>query len=235
MTQPPLPAFTVKVCGLTRPGDVALCHELGVDMTGFIFAAASPRLTTIKAALAAPRGKALRVGVFVEQTLDDVLRIMHAAELDLAQLHGGQDPDFCRAVGASRVMRAFWPARYDAPETLQAELKLFAGCCRLFLFDAGTAGGGHGKTLDLDFLHGVQSPLPWLLAGGLGPENLASALTQASPNGVDLNSRVESAPGVKDHDKLRDALAIVKTSRGSAPDPAGGGDPLRASSTGETG
>jgi phosphoribosylanthranilate isomerase len=221
----------VKVCGLTRPQDARLCLELGVDLTGFIFAAKSPRRVTPETVRGMPQGSALRVGVFVEQSVGEVLDIMEYAGLDLAQLHGGQSPEFCRAVGARRVIRVFWPAQHASPDALKTELERFAAVCHMLLLDAGTAGGGHGKTLDLDFLRGLQAPLPWLLAGGLGPDNIASALAKIRPHGVDLNSQVESAPGIKDHEKLRAALAAARggvapsglPDRGSAPDPAGGG------------
>jgi len=200
----------VKVCGLTRPQDARLCLELGVDLTGFIFAQQSPRRVTPETVRDMPRGDALRVGVFVEQSAEEVIEIMEQARLDLAQLHGDQSPEFCRAVGPDRVIRVVWPARHASPDALAAELARFADACRLLLLDAGTAGGGHGKTLDLDFLRGLQAPLPWLLAGGLGPDNIAQTLAKIRPHGVDLNSSVESAPGVKDHDTLRAALAAAR-------------------------
>jgi phosphoribosylanthranilate isomerase len=203
-------ALLVKVCGLTRPEDVRGCAEAGVDLTGFIFAAKSPRCLTPEQAAALPRTTARRVGVFVEQTLSEVLSVMEQADLDLAQLHGGQDPDFCRAVGAHRVIRAFWPAKYPDLTALAAAMAPFAGTITYALLDAGTAGGGHGRPLDWPALASLAAPMPWLLAGGLGPDNVAEAVRLARPQGVDLNSGVEASPGLKELAKVRRALWTVK-------------------------
>ncbi|QAZ68983.1 phosphoribosylanthranilate isomerase [Solidesulfovibrio carbinolicus] len=199
-----------KVCGMTRAEDVVGCAEAGADLLGFIFAAKSPRRLTPAQAAALPRVAAKRVGVFVEQTLEEVLCIMAEAELDLAQLHGGQDPDFCRAVGPQRVIRAFWPQKHPTLGSLAAEMAAFDGAVRYALLDAGTSGGGHGTSLDFAALAELAPPMPWLLAGGLGPDNVAEALRIAKPHGVDLNSGVESSPGLKDLQKVRRSLWSVK-------------------------
>jgi len=202
--------FLVKVCGMTCPEDVLGCTEAGADFLGFIFAAKSPRCLTPGQAAALPRTSAKRVGVFVEQTLPEVLAIMAEAELDLAQLHGGQDVDFCQAVGPDRVIRAFWPQKHPSLASLAAEMAPFVGAVRFALLDAGTSGGGHGTSLDFDALAELSPPMPWLLAGGLGPDNVAEAIRIAQPNGVDLNSGVESSPGLKDLAKVRRSLWAVR-------------------------
>lgn len=198
-----------KVCGLTRPEDVAACLAAGAAMTGFIFAAKSPRRVTPGQALLLPRGDAYRVGVFVEQTVDEVLRIMDEAELDLAQLHGRQNAAFCQAVGPERVIKALWPEKLGSKEAIQKAMDRFAETCAFFLFDAGTSGGGHGRSMDFSLVAGIESPHPWLLAGGLGPHNMDAALDAAAPHGLDLNSGLETAPGVKDHAAIARAAAIV--------------------------
>ena len=200
----------VKICGMTRPGDVTGCAEAGADLLGFIFAAQSPRRVTPAQAAALPRTTAARVGVFVEQTLDEVLAIMREADLDMAQLHGGQSPEFCRAVGQDRVIRAFWPRKHPDAASLAAEIAAFDGAIRFALLDAGTSGGGHGTPLDFAALAGLRPPMPWLLAGGLGPDNVAEAVRIAAPAGVDLNSGVESSPGLKELEKVRRSLWAVR-------------------------
>ncbi|UJX41647.1 phosphoribosylanthranilate isomerase [Desulfovibrio sp. JY] len=200
----------VKICGMTRPEDVLGCAEAGADLLGFIFAAKSPRRVTPAQAAALPRTTARRVGVFVEQSLDEVLRIMDEAELDFAQLHGDQDAAFCRAVGPERVIRAFWPKKHPDTATLVAAMESFTGAIRYALLDAGTSGGGHGVSLDFASLAEFSPPMPWLLAGGLGPDNITEALAQAKPHGLDLNSGVESSPGLKDLAKVRRSLWSVK-------------------------
>ncbi len=191
----------VKICGLTRLEDVAVCTGLGADLLGFIFHPASPRHTDPALPANVRTCGASKVGVFVDQTADEINDLMKRGALQLAQLHGDQDPDFCRAVGGQRVIKTFWPSRYQTTAELETDLRRYQTCARYFLFDSGTSGGGHGATLDTAILHGLNSPLPWLLAGGLNPDNLDQALA-VKPNGLDLNSGVESAPGVKDNGKL---------------------------------
>lgn len=208
----------VKVCGLTRAGDVALCEELGVDWTGFIFHPAGPRNVDPALVASLPRGRAKRVGVFVDQTPDQVCAVLDLAGLDLAQLHGGQEPEFCRAVGAHRVIKVFWPQRYPDMGSLTRDLERFAPFCRAVLMDAGTSGGGHGRSLDFAGLRHLRSPLPWILAGGLGPANIHEALLQCAPDGVDLNSGVEDAPGRKNQARLARVMEIIEgTTRRQAP------------------
>ncbi len=196
----------VKVCGMTRSSDVEALQRLGVDALGFIFVKKSPRRVTPEQAAALPHGPNKRVGLFLEHDVEETLRIMDRAKLDLAQLHGGQGPDFCRRIGPERVIKVFWPARYATRTALEADLTAYADAAALFLFDAGTSGGGHGVAQDFSRLAGLQSPRPWLLAGGLGPDNLAGALAETDPAGVDLNSGVEISPGVKDVEAVKRAL-----------------------------
>lgn len=222
-------SLLVKVCGMTLPGQVAAIDGMGADFLGFIFAAKSPRNVTPELVASIPRGKAKRVGVFVEQGAEEVNRIMDAAGLDFAQLHAGQDEAFCRAVGPERVIKVFWPRKYlaAAPEgtegppagveaaraldALRRDMDRFAPLCSLMLLDSGTSGGGHGVSLDFSSLAGLDPPRPWLLAGGLSTANASRALAQARPSGLDLNSGVEASPGVKDITKVSQAIHIVKS------------------------
>ncbi|WP_353118539.1 phosphoribosylanthranilate isomerase [Nitratidesulfovibrio sp.] len=216
----------VKVCGLTRQQDADACAEAGVDLCGFIFHPASPRAVTPAVAAGLHSHGMARVGVFVKQSADEVLAIMDAARLDFAQLHGGQDAAFCDRVGAERVIRVAWPQRHvDASglnagaglASLHAELAGLAPHVRCFLLDAGTSGGGHGATMDWAALRGLAPGAPWLLAGGLTPDNVASAVAACGGHdpamliGVDLNSGVESAPGRKDAPRVAAALAALRT------------------------
>ena len=220
----------VKVCGMTLPEQVAAIDDMGADFLGFIFAAKSPRRVPPERVASIARGRARRVGVFVEQDADEVRRIMDVAGLDLAQLHGGQDEDFCRAVGPGRIIKVFWPQKYaagqattpavqvDKPapngalEALQRDMNRFADLCHLMLLDSGVCGGGHGQSLDFAALAGLVPPRPWLLAGGLSPDNAARAAREARPAGLDLNSGVETAPGVKDLLQVDKTIRILKSS-----------------------
>jgi len=200
----------IKLCGITRQTDADACTRHGVELTGFIFHPTSPRNVTPEVAAGIGTGSALRVGVFVKQDQREVLEIMASARLDLAQLCGDNDPAFCRAVGTSRVLRVFWPERYKARAALEDDLDRFAPVMSYALLDAGLSGGGHGRHMDFSFLTGLECPKPWLLAGGLSPESLPQAMAACSPTGFDLNSGLESAPGIKDHERLSRAVAIIR-------------------------
>ncbi len=233
----------IKVCGITRREDARLCAEAGADLLGFIFHPGSPRFVRpdFPASLGPDDlGQARKVGVFVRQSAEEVCHVMDEAGLDYAQLHGGQGPEFCRAVGPERVIKVFWPERCASLAELEADMARFPDCA-LFLLDAGTSGGGHGRNLDCAALADLHSPRPWLLAGGLGPDNLIQAIQACAPAkvenaramngqrvgrapgdganaagaslaGIDLNSGLESAPGVKDSEKVRTAIAACRRS-----------------------
>ncbi len=219
-----------KVCGLTRPQDVALCCQLGVDFVGVIFAAKSPRCVTPAQAAAlcssmpaqsasaspAPLSAPRRVGVFVGATVEEVQATLQEAHLDFAQLHGGEDEAFCRAVGPERVIKVLWPEQLGR-QGLEQELARFAPVCAMFLLEAGTSGGGSGKAMNWQLLAGLEVPRPWLLAGGLGPHNMREALAACRPTGVDMNSALETAPGIKDHALLHTAVYLRDAAQGLCP------------------
>ena len=220
-------SLRVKVCGLTRPQDVRLCLDLDVDFTGFIFAEKSPRRVSPESAAAFPSGNAARVGVFAGQSPEAVVRIMSEARLDYVQLHGGEEPAFCRAVGPERVIKVLWPERLlreaavpDSPgdpvgpaqfrDRLERECRRFADVCAYFLLDAGSGGGGSGRQLDSQGFAGFNPPRPWLMAGGVGPANAAVIVDACAPFGLDCNSALESGPGVKDQAKLHALMAVLQ-------------------------
>ncbi|WP_319471843.1 phosphoribosylanthranilate isomerase [uncultured Pseudodesulfovibrio sp.] len=207
-----MPRPLVKVCGMTRMQDVELCMELGVDLLGFIFHPKSPRNVDPDFAASVKTGKITKVGVFVNQTANEVIEIMDRCGLHAAQLHGGQDMAFCETIGPDRVIRVFWPSTYASPAALARDLEDYSEVCGHFLFDAGIKGeGGTGQSIDFDILQHIEIQTPWFLAGGIGPNNIRAALS-TNPPGLDINSGVEIEPGIKDETKLRavfDALAKV--------------------------
>ncbi len=196
----------VKICGLTSQADADLCLRFEAGLVGFVFHQKSPRYITPEKAETINTGEAMRVGVFVDQSPQEIRDIMRRARLHIAQLHGDQDQAFCQELGKPRVMRVFWPQRYETRQDLEKDLELYAPCMRFALFDAGTAGGGHGTPFDFNFLKGLNSPKSWFIAGGLGPDNIKLALGACNPCGIDLNSGVESAPGVKDQQLMARAF-----------------------------
>jgi len=220
----------VKICGNTRPEDARLAAALGADMLGFIFHPGSPRCVAPELPAGLDRATdllgALKVGVFVGQTVDETRALMDAGKLDLAQLHGGQDEAFCVALGSAlghqRVIKVLWPERAANVDAFQAEVDRFASHCRLFLVDAGSCGGGHGRGIAqeaAEILAATRFPRPWLLAGGLGPDTIGPMLTRFRPGGLDLNSGVESAPGIKDTTKLREAFNALRAAQTKGENP----------------
>ncbi len=191
----------VKICGLTRPEDVALACELGARYLGFNFSAASPRRISPAAARvlvsSAPQHVS-RVGVFVSETAGQMREAADAAGLDFIQIHRPLRPDDLdlspRPVFA--VARVVGTVQAPPDETLAR--------CRALLLDAAVPGmaGGTGATFDWDLVAGRRWPVPVFLAGGLAPENVGEAIARVAPSAVDVASGVESAPGVKDREKM---------------------------------
>ena len=199
----------VKICGLARPEDVAFCHALGVEFTGFVLAAESPRRIPPAAVAGMPRGGSARVGVVTTGDAAAILTAAREASLEYVQLHGGQNESVCRAVGPERVIKVFWPER-SGPEVLQEELYRFAPVAAYFLFDSGTGGGGSGRRFQRKRLQGLDIPRPWFLAGGIAPDTAASAMAAIAPFGLDASSGVELAPGVKDHGKIHGLITVAR-------------------------
>lgn len=207
----------IKVCGLTRQSDVDAAARLGATFCGFIFHPASPRFLTPAAAAALESGHMARVGVFVGQGAEEILAIMAEARLEYAQLHGGQDRAAAERIGPARVIRVLWPERYAGRAELEADMAVHADGCAMFLLEAGLDGGGGGQPQDWTRLAGLAAPRPWLLAGGLGPANVAAAVAACGPDGLDFNSGVEEAPGKKSPDLLAAALVAAAGHRGEQP------------------
>ncbi len=196
----------IKICGLTRQGDVDAAVKLGAGFCGFIFHPHSPRFISPEAAGELESGSMLRVGVFVTQDAKEILRTMEQARLDLAQLHGMQSIECARVVGAERVIRVIWPDRYSHRALLYNEVQKYADSCAYYLFDAGSSGGGSGQRLPWQELYGLKREHPFFLAGGLKAENVGQAIISCDPEGVDFNSGIEDGPGLKNSLKMRAAI-----------------------------
>lgn len=199
----------IKFCGIRRQEDADAAQGLGAEFCGFIFHPASPRYLDPESAARISTGKVARVGVFVDQDAAAIRKIAKAARLDFVQLHGEQDAACAESVGP-RVIRVLWPARCKNQKELIRKAEKFAPWCEYFLLDSGTAGGGHGNTPDFAALAGLELPRPWFLAGGLGPDNIPLALGQCAPAGLDLNSGVENAPGVKSAAKMAECMRLAR-------------------------
>ncbi len=205
----------VKICGLTRAEDAKAAQDLGAWALGFIFYPKSKRFITADAAknIIASLPDAQPIGVFVNQT-DEALLIAQDAGLKGIQLHGDETPDDLR-----RVRTAFSGTIVKAlrPKT-EADLQVIAdykGLADYILLDAavGNEYGGTGHTGDWSLAQKAAAfGIPVIVAGGLGPDNIAAAHAQANPHALDLSSGVEAAPGIKDHAKLQALFANIKGS-----------------------
>lgn len=207
----------IKICGQTHAAMVDSALAFGAQFIGFIFHQGSPRSIMPERAAAIHSRFAHRVGVFVRQDAEEILRIMQQAQLDYAQLHGRHTVEDARRIGAERVIKVLWPESCASLEELQAQIDEWAPYCAYYLLDAGEAGkaGGHGRALDVAQFDHLRFPHPWILAGGLSPANLPDLLARCSPDGVDLNSGVEIAPGLKEPSLLLAAThAVYRSAQG---------------------
>ena len=206
---PPRPpgATVVKICGVTREADALAAARAGADALGFNFWPRSRRYLEPEAARAIVRAlpaHVVPVGVFVDQAPAEVARIAERVGLAVVQLHGDEPPEAGAAVGLP-VIKAF---RVGAMFSL-AELARWPAAA--YLLDAPSAGyGGSGATFDWDVVTRGAPPAPLVLAGGLGPHNVAEAIRRVHPYAVDVASGVERAPGIKDEQLM---LAFVAAAR----------------------
>lgn len=195
----------VKVCGLDTPESARVAVEAGADAIGVVMSARSPRNITVERArevLAAVPGVD-RVLVTNDLNVDDAVKRAQQVGANVLQLHGTYSAnDFAHATALfPRVWRA---------TALTAETPLTTGAYgeELLLLDAPVPGSG--ERWDLSSLDGNAPEGRWLLAGGLNPDNVAAAIAEARPWGVDVSSGVESAPGVKDHARIRAFIAAAR-------------------------
>lgn len=213
-------AVESKICGISDAAALDAAVAGGARWIGFVFFPRSPRAVTPEqaAVLAAQAaGRIERVGLFVDPDDAQLEETLRRVPLELLQLHGGETP---RRVGEIRarwklpVMKVIKVAR---AEDLTAVAD-YAGTVDRLLFDAkapkdmpGALPGGNALAFDWRLLAGRRWPKPWMLSGGLKPENLAEAVSLTGATAVDVSSGVESAPGVKDPARIR---AFLETARG---------------------
>lgn len=200
----------IKICGLTRPDDVAAAAAAGADALGFNRFPGSPRHVS----LARLRELALRVGpmvtpvlLFVNATEDEVRAALDVVPLAVLQFHGDESPEFCASFG-----RPYW--RAVAADDRARLVDCFARfrSAQALLLDTPSAGrGGSGRTFDWSVIPPAgERPVPVVLAGGLNAGNVGAAVRQVRPAAVDVSSGVESAPGIKDAGKMAQFVAAVR-------------------------
>jgi phosphoribosylanthranilate isomerase len=208
----------VKICGLSEPASLAAAIAGGAKFVGFVFYPPSPRNLSIERAAELARGVPEgigRVGVVVDASDDFLARLLDKVPLDMLQLHGKETPE--RVVTIKDrfrvlVMKAIAVATDGDPDAA----KPYLGVADWLMFDArppkdeGALPGGNARSFDWRILSGRRWPLPWMLSGGLDPDNVAEAATVSRAPALDVSSGVESAPGVKDPARIRLFLARAK-------------------------
>ncbi len=203
----------VKICGITNLPDGMAAAEAGADALGFMFYDQSPRHISIETASVLIRQLppfVMKVGVFVNAPEDLVLRASRECGLNLLQFHGEELPEYCLQFGLMS-MKAFRIRDAASLETLQNYPT------DAWLLDAYSPGkpGGTGETFNWDFaLQARALGRPIFLAGGLTPENVATAIQRAQPYGVDVSSGVEATPGQKDPAQVRAFIQAAKAVAG---------------------
>ena len=213
MTNP----ISVKICGLATVDDVRACADAGANYMGLVFFEKSPRNITIPAArelaLAAPLGLA-KVALVVNPSDAELDAIIATVPLDMVQLHGRETPERVAEVKARYglpVMKAVGIADGDDLPKLES----YFGVADQILVDAkppkgGELPGGNGLSFDWRLIAGRRWPCPWMLAGGLTPENVAQAVKMTGAKQVDVSSGVEDAPGQKNAELIQ---KFVQSSR----------------------
>jgi phosphoribosylanthranilate isomerase len=214
----------VKICGLSTALTLDAALEAGADMVGFVFFPKSPRHIDFATARALGRrveGRAKVVALSVDADDETLKRIVDALSPDLMQLHGAETPERVKRIGelcALPTMKAIGvAARADL-----AQAKAYESVADTLLIDAkppkdAALPGGNGRPFDWRLTRDFHSRVPWLLSGGLDPENVATAIALSGARGVDISSGVESAPGVKDERKIRAFVAAARRAFARAP------------------
>ena len=192
----------IKICGITREEDALICSEQGADFLGFIFVPSSPRFVEPeKAAAIAARVREKEnhskiVGVFRDASNDYIREIHSLVGFDLVQLHGSETDDAVRDLGIAAVKTL------RVSDTLPDTHACPNAAWLLFDTYDERRGGGTGRRFDWSLLALYERSKPFFLSGGIDPDNIVAAISLVRPDAIDLSSGVESAPGVKDPEKV---------------------------------
>lgn len=206
----------VKICGIKDEASLDAAIAGGATYVGLVFFPKSPRHLKLEQAAALSqraRGRARIVAVTVNAEPDLLQAVVEAARPDFFQLHGTESPAQVTQITSTHQTRVIKAISIATSADLQGA-EAFAPIADMFLFDAkppagAVLPGGNGTAFDWTLLRGYRAPRPWLLSGGLDPENVGRAIAEAEAPGVDVSSGVERAPGVKDEGKILAFLAAA--------------------------
>jgi phosphoribosylanthranilate isomerase len=211
-----MPGPAIKICGISTPEALDAAIKSRAEYTGLVFFPPSPRhVSAADAARLAERSgeRIRRVGLFVDAADAAIAEAVQAGRLDALQLHGKETPERAAQLRA-RFERPVWKALSITSADDVARASAYVGAADLILFDAktpsGTLPGGMGLSFDWSLVANWKGPLPWGLAGGLTPANVAEAVRLTGAPLVDTSSGVESAPGAKDSNKIAAFCAAAR-------------------------
>ena len=205
--------MNIKICGITNKEDALDAVSLGADALGFIFHKPSPRYISpekVEEIVMFLPPFIHVVGVFVNNSKEDIEEIVDRCRLNLIQLHGEESPQFCMEM-PRRVIKA---TRVSEPDDLLS-ITQYQGVVSSILLDTKVKGvyGGTGKTFDWGLaLEAKEYDTPLILSGGINANNIEKALKMVGPYGIDICSGVEKEPGIKDYNKMQELIGAIKTS-----------------------
>lgn len=213
-----MPAPQIKICGVKTTAVLDAALAARADYVGLVFFARSPRhVEPAQAAALATHaaGRTRLVGLFVDPNAELLAETLARVKLDAIQLHGRESPEQVAAVAARHTIEV-WKALGVRTRADCLLADRYAGAAARVLFDAkppegADLPGGNGLRIDWAVLKGVRPALPWMLAGGLDPDNVAQAIAVTGAPAVDVSSGVESAPGVKDVAKIAAFCQAVRS------------------------
>jgi phosphoribosylanthranilate isomerase len=204
----------LKVCGITKYDQLLQLDHLGVDFAGLIFYERSKRFVGDKLKNEAPDIKRLpikKVGVFVNAGTEAIKKAVDDYDLAFAQLHGDESPDFCKQV--NNLVPVIKAIRIGTAPNIEEQLLQYSDACTYFLFDTDSKEyGGTGKKFSWHVLQNKNIPKPFFLSGGIGLEDIVELKAFDHPQlfAIDVNSRFETEAGVKDMEKVKELINILK-------------------------
>jgi phosphoribosylanthranilate isomerase len=210
-------SLLVKICGLSTRETLDVALEAGADMVGFVFFPPSPRHLSLEAARELgkqARGRAAKVALTVDADDATLSNIVETLQPDLLQLHGKETVARLRDIKAKFALPVMKVIAVETAADL-AVLPGFAGVADRILFDArppkdATRPGGLGAVFDWQLLSKLELKLPYMVSGGLTPDNVAEAVRVTRAGGVDVSSGVETAPGIKDPEMIRQFIRAAR-------------------------
>ena len=212
--QPSTNNYQLKVCGLTQLSQIQELISLNTDFLGFIFYEKSPRFVLNHLSLEEiseinHQGK---VGVFVNESIEKIVKITEKTNLNFIQLHGDEDENFISKLRKNLDEKIKIIKVFRVGETFNFQFSVFNSLVDYFLFDTDSkAFGGTGQTFDWQILNEIEIPIPYFLSGGISLENIHQLSTiNHQPLALDINSKFEIEPGIKNLEKIKTFKSLLK-------------------------